>query len=261
MTRRLEETFEAILGSVRSKIENVEDEDAYLPPRESGSLPGPDADGAAEIDAPVSVSEEAQDGAGLGAGAAAGRPAADRETGPARVPEGPGAFVVEHLGEEHLVRYAKGAYLVPNYVSDYLLKNLSLGEQAVFNRLFRLSAGFYKKTEPITIRALGEACGLSPKFTATIVKSLATKRLVKVILANPLTKKVRLKLVLPSEVDKKIVLCGVCHELILEEDEWRAYPIARPVKDRAQAIVAHTRCVEGEPFFLASDDPRDAIKD
>ena len=166
----------------------------------------------------------------------------------------PGAFLVEHLGQEHQIRHASGAYLVPNYVSDYLLKNLSLGEQAVFNRLFRLSAGFYKKTEPITIRALGDACGLSPKFTATIVKSLATKRLVKVILVNPITKKVRLKLVLPGEVDKKIVLCGVCHELILEDEKWRTYPISRPIRGRAQAIVAHTRCVEGEPFFQASDD-------
>ncbi|MBI1851275.1 MAG: hypothetical protein HYR85_13120 [Planctomycetes bacterium] len=246
MTRRLEETFEAILGSVRTKIENVEAEDAYLPPRDTEGLPLPEADAAAEIESPLSVTELGDESPQQPIRPENAGDPVEREIEHADLP---GAFLIEHLGKERIVRHAKGAYLVPNYVSDYLLKNLSLGEQAVFNRLFRLSAGFYKKTEPITIRALGEACGLSPKFTATIVRSLAGKRLMKVILVNPLTKKVRLKLVLPAEVEKKIVLCGVCHELILEDEPWKNYPIARPVRGRAQAVVAHERCVEGEPFF------------
>jgi hypothetical protein len=242
MTRRLEETFEAILGSVRTKIENVEAEDAYLPPQTADAVPLPEADAAAEIESPLAVTELGEDPPVAPAHGAS----IERDVEPA---SDAGAFLIEHLGKERIVRHANGAYLVPNYVSDYLLKNLSLGEQAVFNRLFRLSAGFYKKTEPITIRALGDACGLSPKFTATIVRSLAAKRLVKVILVNPITKKVRLKLVLPSEVEKKVVLCGVCHELILDDETWKTYPVARPVRGRAQAIIAHERCVEGEPFF------------
>jgi hypothetical protein len=59
---------------------------------------------------------------------------------------------------------------------------------------------------------------------------------------------VRFKLILPREVEKRIVLCGVCHDLIHEEEEWEYYPIARTLDDRVQTIVAHLRCVPGEPF-------------
>ncbi len=245
---RLEETFEAILGSVRTKIQNVEAEDAFLPPHDADPAV-PETDAATEIEEPVSVTPLEPSSSDLAEPPARG---AGSSSATSDAAAGESGWATDRDGIERAVRYATGTHLVPNYVSDYLLKNLSLGEQAVFSRLFRLSAGFYKKTEPITIRSLGEACGLSPKFTATIVKSLATKRLVRVILVNPLTKKVRLKLVLPSEVEKKIVLCGVCHDLILEDEPWRTYPISRPVKNRAQAIVAHARCVEGEPFFAAS---------
>jgi len=158
-----------------------------------------------------------------------------------------GTILEADLGRR-VVTTSKGSYLVPNYVSDYLLKNLSLAEQSVFNRLYRVSAGFWRKSDPLTIGDLAESCGLNAKFTATVIKSLVSKKLVKVIWGNPLSRKVRFKLILPREVEKRIVLCGVCHDLIHEEEEWEYYPIARTLDDRVQTIVAHLRCVPGEPF-------------
>jgi len=147
-------------------------------------------------------------------------------------------------------------YLCPNYVSDYLLKNLSLGEQVVFVRLYRLAGGLQKKTEGLTVGELAESVGLNPKFTATIIKSLVDKGLVKVIWTNPFLKKVRFKLTLQKEIEKKIVLCAVCHDLIHAEEDWLYYPIAKSAKGRVHAVVAHRGCVDGEPIWEGSDAAR-----
>src|SRR5262249_34109168 len=145
--------------------------------------------------------------------------------------------------------------LCPNYVSDYLLKNLSLGEQVLFTRLYRLCGGLQKKSDGLTVLELAEGVGLNPKFAATIIKSLVDKRLLKVIWSNPILKKVRFKLMLPKEIDRKIVLCAVCHDLIHSEEDWLYYPIARSVKGRVHAVVAHRACVEGEPIWEGSARP------
>lgn len=160
---------------------------------------------------------------------------------------------MRHVENEKIVKYASGMYLCPNYVSDYLLKNLSLGEQVVFVRLYRLAGGLQKKTEGMTVSELAESVGLNPKFTATIIKSLVDKGLVKVIWTNPFLKKVRFKLTLQKEIEKKIVLCAVCHDLIHAEENWLYYPIARSAKGRVHAVVAHRNCVEGDPIWEGSD--------
>jgi hypothetical protein len=220
MTDRFEETFETILGSVKSKIREVEKPD--------GDLAVPTADiPRREGEKTMVESPDTESGESTG-----------RE------------WVARSHGEvESYVKCAKGAYLVPNYISDYLMKNLSLGEQSVFSRLYRLSRGFNRRTEAITVRHLAESCGLNAKLTANIIKSLASKRLLRIIYSNPFTKKVKFKLVLPREVEQRIVLCGVCHTLILEDEEWTYYPITKPQKGRAQAIVAHKHCVDGPPFL------------
>jgi len=223
MTDRFEETFETILGSVKSKIEQVEDS-TY-----------PDL-GLRTADVPTGSARTAVTSA--------------RPSDATFVDGSEADFVATGREEvEAWVRAAKGAYLVPNYVSDYLMKNLSLGEQSVFNRLYRLSRGFNRRTEAITVRHLAESCGLNPKLTANIIKSLASKRLLRIIYSNPFTKKVKFKLVLPKEVEQRLILCGVCHHLILEDERWGYFPITKPVRGKAQAVVAHLECVDGEPLL------------
>ena len=239
MTDRFEETFETLLGSVKDKSEKVEDE-SYAPhvgadTLPSESLPEVEDDSRAESASIVTTTE--------------GDSADTEISGEGGAP----SFVDASTSDvEHFVKLAKGAFLVPNYVSDYLMKNLSLGEQSVFIRLYRLSRGFHRKTEPITVRNLAESCGLNPKLTANIIKALASKRLLKIIYSNPFTKKVKFKLVLPREVEQKMVVCGVCHNLITEEEEWKYYPITVPVSGKSQAIAAHVDCVEGSPFLDGS---------
>jgi hypothetical protein len=221
MTDRFEETFETILGSVKSKIREVEKHE------------GPDL-GVRTADAPPS-----------------GVRTTIEPTSGDVYREGPpeGDLLASTVEVESYVKCAKGGYLVPNYVSDYLMKNLSLGEQSVFHRLYRLSRGFNRRTEPITVRHLAESCGLNAKLTANIIKSLASKRLLRIIYSNPFTKKVKFKLVLPKEVEQRIILCGVCHNLILEDESWAYFPITRPDRGRSQAVVAHLECVDGEPLL------------
>ncbi len=239
MSDRFEETFEALLGSVKDKIKQVEKPDA-----DEFDIPAgidDDHDGIADHPAEAHHIETGDD---LGDAEALGDDATD--------PNAPGSLASSIASETQVERYvklAKGAYLVPNYVSDYLMKNLSLGEQSVFHRLYRLSRGFHRKTEPITVRNLAESCGLNPKLTANIIKALASKRLLKIIYSNPFTKKVKFKLVLPREVEQKMVICGVCHNLIMEDETWQYFPITKPENGRSQAVTAHTDCVEGAPIL------------
>ncbi len=247
MTDRFEETFEALLGSVKDKIKEVERPEAESDVESDASIPN-------EFDIPTGLDEDDD-------------PLTDHPAEPHHVttgvadgdteddatdPNAPGSVadvVVSEADVERYVKLAKGSYLVPNYVSDYLMKNLSLGEQSVFHRLYRLSRGFHRKTEPITVRNLAESCGLNPKLTANIIKALASKRLLKIIYSNPFTKKVKFKLVLPREVEQKMVICGVCHNLIMEDETWQYYPITKPENGRSQAITAHESCVEGSPIL------------
>lgn len=248
MTDRFEETFEALLGSVKDKIKEVERPEDASSDSADATIPN-------EFDIPTGL-DEGDD------------PIAEHPSEPHHVttgvvddeavdddatdPNAPGSVAAVEAAEAEVERYvklAKGSYLVPNYVSDYLMKNLSLGEQSVFHRLYRLSRGFHRKTEPITVRNLAESCGLNPKLTANIIKALASKRLLKIIYSNPFTKKVKFKLVLPREVEQKMVICGVCHNLIMEDETWQYFPITKPENGRSQAITAHESCVEGVPIL------------
>jgi len=247
MTDRFEETFEALLGSVKDKIANVEES---RPPKETSRESRKDPYSGEHADEDYSEDDYTMDSE-LGDSETGDTGDGDdaRPAGRSVRAEPAGAFVASEGRVERFVKLAKGAYLVPNYVSDYLMKNLSLGEQSVFHRLYRLSRGFHKKTEPITVRSLAESCGLSPKLTANIIKALASKRILKIIYSNPFTKKVKFKLVLPREVEQKMVVCGICHNLILDDEEWKYYPITVPVNGRSQAVAGHVECVEGEPFL------------
>ncbi len=241
MTDRFEETFETLLGSVKDKIRSVED------PVDADTERAEDFLGASTTTAPHGPDSEAHDAGDADDVARISETEIDDD----RTDPSEQAFMASEVEVERFVKLAKGAYLVPNYVSDYLMKNLSLGEQSVFQRLYRLSRGFHRKTEPITVRALADACGLNPKLTANIIKALASKRILKIIYSNPFTKKVKFKLVLPREVEQKMVVCGICHNLILDDEEWKYFPITVPVNGRAQAIAAHEDCVEGRPFVEA----------
>jgi hypothetical protein len=221
MTDRFEEAFETILGSVKTKISEVE--------KPEGADLGVRTADAPHAGARTTIESTTEDPSFEGASES--------------------DFTASPVDVDTFVKCAKGAYLVPNYVSDYLMKNLSLGEQSVFNRLYRLSRGFNRRTEPITVRHLAESCGLNAKLTANIIKSLASKRLLRIIYSNPFTKKVKFKLVLPKEVEQRIILCGVCHNLILEDEEWTYFPITKPEKGRSQAVVAHLECVDGKPLL------------
>lgn len=231
MTDRFEETFEALLGSVKDKIQKVEQ-----PAADEYALTG-------DTDSEAGIVEADTETAVM---------AAQIDTS---MEGGVDLGIATEVQVERYIKLAKGAYLVPNYVSDYLMKNLSLGEQSVFNRLYRLSRGFHKKTEPITVRNLADSCGLNPKLTANIIKALASKRILKIIYSNPFTKKVKFKLVLPREVEQKMIVCGVCHNLIMDDEEWKYFPITVPVSGRAQAISAHVECVEGEAFLDGDGTP------
>ena len=80
---------------------------------------------------------------------------------------------------EEWVRVAPECVVVfPTYVSDLVLRNLSLAEQAVLLRMLRLSGGIGRATDRTRPREIAKACGLRPSLAGAVIRSLAEKGLV-----------------------------------------------------------------------------------
>jgi len=143
---------------------------------------------------------------------------------------------------------ARGGYFYPSYLSDYLMRNLSLGEQSIFHRFYRLARGFGRDSQRVTLKGLGEACGVSPTFAASIVASLEKKGLVRVVRRNPLTRSAVYRLQLPVEIRERLLLCAVCHGLIEEGQAWQSYPFARAKDGTCSRVPCHNDCARGGPL-------------
>src|SRR5713226_2090422 len=75
-----------------------------------------------------------------------------------------------------------GFYTVPNLLDDEITPTLTLAEQSVLRRLFRLSYGFNRPTTgPVSIRKISEKCNLSASGVKLALKSLEAKKLIRAI--------------------------------------------------------------------------------
>jgi hypothetical protein len=142
----------------------------------------------------------------------------------------------------------RGVVAMPTYVSDLVVKNLSLAEQSVFHRLFRLSGGFHRSTARVRPADIGKACGLRATLVTAAIRSLAEKGLVVARRRNPLTGSARYVITLPDLIEKTLRVCGVCHRLIEDEEGeagWLPVPISLKPDGSYQFVDAHAECMEG----------------
>ena len=147
---------------------------------------------------------------------------------------------------ERFVALAEGGFFFPNFISDYVLRDLSLGEQSVLNRLLRLTQGINVPSGKLRIKDVAEACGISPEFAIRTVESLEEKGLLRILRHNPFTRTVRYRLDVLKQWQGKLVLCAVCHGPIRPQDEMTLVPVARSLRG-IQEVPVHNACLEGDP--------------
>jgi hypothetical protein len=153
---------------------------------------------------------------------------------------------------DRYVALAEGGFFYPNFVSDFLLRDLSLGEQSVFNRLLRLTQGVDGPPGKLRIADVADACGITPEFAARTVDSLQEKRLMRVVRLNPFTRAVRYRLDVLKQWQGKLVLCAVCHGPIRRDEEKTLVPVSRS-SHGIQEIPVHRRCLHGDPVGDPAD--------
>jgi len=74
-----------------------------------------------------------------------------------------------------------GYYKIPNFVDDELLPTLSIIEQVIYRRLYRLSYGFNKQTtDSVGLSRLAEKCNLGTTAIKKALKSLEQRGLIQV---------------------------------------------------------------------------------
>ncbi|MFY9221528.1 MAG: hypothetical protein WAQ98_02600 [Blastocatellia bacterium] len=74
-----------------------------------------------------------------------------------------------------------GYYKIPNFVDDELLPTLSIIEQVIYRRLYRLSYGFNKQTtDSVGFTKLAEKCNLGTTAIKKAIKSLEDRGLIQV---------------------------------------------------------------------------------
>ncbi len=147
---------------------------------------------------------------------------------------------------DRFVSLAEGGFFYPNFISDYLMQDLSLGEQSVFNRLLRLSQGMNRLSGKLKVKDVAEACGISPAFAARTLESLQEKGLMRVVRNNRFTRSIRYRLDVLKQWQGKLVLCAVCHGPISPEDARTLLPVARSVNG-IQEVPVHVDCLTGDP--------------
>jgi len=147
---------------------------------------------------------------------------------------------------DRFVSLAEGGFFYPNFVSDYMMKDLSLGEQSVFNRLLRLTQGLDRLSGKLKIKDVADACGITPDFAARSIQSLQEKGLMRVIRHNPFSRSIRYRLDVLKQWQGKLLLCAICHGTIGPEDERVRIPVARSGQS-IQEVLAHAGCLQGEP--------------
>ena len=146
---------------------------------------------------------------------------------------------------DRFVSLAEGGFFYPNFISDYLMPDLSLGEQSVFNRLLRLSQGMNRLSGKLKVNDVAEACGITPAFAARTLESLQEKGLMRVVRNNRFTRSIQYRLDVLKQWQGKLVLCAVCHGPIGPEDARTLVPVARSVNG-IQEVPVHVDCLKGE---------------
>jgi hypothetical protein len=167
---------------------------------------------------------------------------------PDAAPPGPDEPTLSDAVDEWIRTQAQGVIAMPTYISDLVMKNLSLTEQSVFHRLFRLAGGLIRPTPRIRPSHIGQACGLRPRLVAAAVRGLVEKGLVTISRRNPLTGSARFSIGLPATVSKTGRICCVCHGLIDETDRsrpWLPVPLSIQTDGAYQYVAAHSACIEG----------------
>lgn len=137
---------------------------------------------------------------------------------------------------------AAGGFFCPNFVSDYVVRELSLAEQSVFFRLLRLVQGGADPA-PVTVEAVAAACGLTPALALRALESLAGRGLLRLLKA-PLRKGYRVRLRLSGAA---LGLCAVCHAP-LDGEETLTLAVARSARG-VQTLRLHRRCLAGDPLL------------
>lgn len=141
----------------------------------------------------------------------------------------------------------EGGFFYPNFLSDYLMRELSLGEQAVFNRLLRMTQTFDEGVGRMRLDDVADACGITPEFAARAIESLQEKGVLRMLKRNPFSKSTSFRLDVTTRWRGKIVLCAVCHAPIRDDDGYVAIPVARS-RSGQQHVPAHRECLHGEPI-------------
>ena len=147
---------------------------------------------------------------------------------------------------DRYVVLAEGGFFYPNFISDYVMRDLSLGEQSVFNRLLRLTQGVDGPSGKLRLEEVAEACGVTPEFALRTVQSLQDKGLMRVFRLNPFTRCIRYRLDVLKQWQGKLVLCAVCHAPIRPGEDKAMTPVARSSRG-VQEVPVHRRCLQGEP--------------
>ena len=161
-------------------------------------------------------------------------------------PPSDGEPTLREAVEEWTRSSTSGVFLLPTYISDLVLRNLSLAEQSVLVRLIRLGGGLGRPTPRTRQVEIARACGLRPALVGAVIRSLAEKGLVARSRRNPLTRSARYRVELPPTLEKTLRVCSVCHELIDEEEEsWLPAPLSLRPDGSYQYVSAHAGCIEG----------------
>ena len=113
---------------------------------------------------------------------------------------------------ERFVALAEGGFFFPNFISDYVLRDLSLGEQSVLNRLLRLTQGINVPSGKLRIKDVaGGRAESAPSLQFAPWRASREKGLLRILRHNPFTRTVRYRLDVLKQWQGKLVLCAVCH--------------------------------------------------
>ncbi len=69
----------------------------------------------------------------------------------------------------------------PNDISDRILRTLELSDQAVLQRLYRLSRGFHRDTCKVTAETLAEACNITSRQVPRSTQRLVARGLIEIL--------------------------------------------------------------------------------
>jgi hypothetical protein len=70
---------------------------------------------------------------------------------------------------------------MPNAISDKIMPTLELSDQAVLNRLYRLTWGFHRETCKVSKDALSKACNIHPRQVPRSTQRLAARGLIEIV--------------------------------------------------------------------------------